>query len=107
MGAGQLRLEVADEAERRRGGRVAPVEQRVDADPRDPAARGQPDQREQVAVVRVDATGPDEPDRVEDPGLERAVARGEERRARVEGAVGDRRVDPRAGPGARAGPRRG
>src|SRR4029078_3695332 len=58
-------LERADEAQGRRRRRVPSVEQRMDADARDTLATGQLDERDEMAVVGVDAARTDEADEVE------------------------------------------
>ena len=92
---GEPRLEVPHEPEPRAGRRVAAVEQRMDAHGRDAEPRGELHERDEVAVVGVDAAGADQPDGVQPARLLRTLAGREERRPGEERAVGDRGVDPR------------
>ena len=95
VGDGEPALQVCDELERGSWRRVATVEERMDADPRDGLASGQGDQGDQVAVVRVDAPGADEADDVERSRLPGPAAGGQQGGTRIETPVRDRRVDPR------------
>ena len=96
VGRSQPRLEVRDEVETRRRRRVAPVEQRVDPHTRHGQAGRQRDEGDEVAVVGMDATRPDEADDVQAAVHPRLSGAGrDERRPRRERPVGDRRVDPR------------
>src|SRR3954447_1215426 len=95
MRGGETLLEDADEAERRRGRRVPAVEQRVDADARDALATRELRKGDQMPVVGMNAARPDEADEMERAATVASTRRGlEERRAREERTVGDRRVDP-------------
>ena len=87
-------LESLHETQGRARWRVAAVEQRVDADGRDAEAGRQLHEGDEMTVVGMDAARPDEADGVEAACLLRALARGQERRAGEEGAIGDRGVDP-------------
>ena len=90
------RLEVRDEVETRGRWRVATVEEGMDPDARHAALGRQRDERDEVAVVGVDAAGSDEADDVQPSVRARLqVACREERRSCREVAVGDRGVDPR------------
>ena len=65
VGGGEPSLEVREECDRRAGRRVPAVEERMDAHRRNPLQRGQLGERDEVAVVGVDAARPDEADDVE------------------------------------------
>ena len=91
----QACLEVAHEPEGGAGGRVAAVQQRVNPHGRHALARRQLHERDEVAVVGMNATGADEPHGVQAPGLLRPLARRDERGSRVERAVSDGGVDAR------------
>ncbi len=89
-------LEIGDVAESRRRWRIAPVQQRVDKDPRDALAVGQVGQRHEMAIVGVDAARSDEADHAQDaPRLARSGTGREEGGTFEERAVGDGRIDPR------------
>ena len=87
-------LEIADVAQRGPGWRVPPVEQGVNADRWDVLARGQLDERQEMAIVRVYAARPDEADQVQATRLARSIAGCPQGRTFEERAVLDRGVDP-------------
>jgi hypothetical protein len=96
MGGDQTRLQVADETQATRGRGIAPIEQRVDSDPRDPLASRELGEGDDVPVVGVDATRTDQTDDVQRaPSAPRVLARRDERRPGRERSVIDRGIDPR------------
>ena len=96
VGRRQAGLKVDREAERRRGRRVASIEQGVDGDARHAFALGEVRQRDEMPVVGVDPARPDEADHVQDAAsLAGPGARLEEGRALEERPVRDGRVDAR------------
>src|SRR6185295_490633 len=85
MYRGKAGLQVADERQRGRWWRVSSVEQRMDGHRRHTLAMCEVGERDQVAVIGVDATRPDERDGVEDTARSlRPVHRGVECRPAVE-----------------------
>ena len=89
----QAGLEVVHEPESGARGRVTAIEERVDLHGRHAEACRQLHERDEVAIMGMDAAGPDEADGVQATGLLRALTGGEERGAGVERAVVDGGVD--------------
>ena len=95
VGVSQARLQVEHVPARRRGRRVATVEQRVDAHPGNALARGQLHERDEVAVIGMHAARPDQADDVQRAVGAPAFAGSEQRGPGEERTVIDRRIDAR------------
>ena len=92
----QPSLEVGDEPQRRGRRRIAAVEQRLDPHVPDALTGSERHERDEMAIVGMDATGTDQADDVEPPVVACGPPAGfEERGALGEAAIRDRGVDPR------------